>query len=498
MKKTLTRTATKTVSGTKIAVATAVAALAAGTAFLVSPPPPAPYGGCVDKDVTTSTTYEVAQLFKKSITAYNSGSKEDYCYTFPTTGKTYLMEGVCGSTGNFLTWQKNCAELNATKTGANYQCVSGACVDTAGTPVVAGKLEVSLAATSPASKLVKAGTVINLAAFNFKASAANVEVQEIALVPNSNSAVSSYKDYDELWFETESGQEISNTRMTPTSTKIFIHFDPLQPFIVKTSDTAGKVLILKAKLAAISMGYNGVSGHRIGLKIAFPFDIKARGAGVTPAVISFGNPAPTSNISYVYKAYPMFWKEWVSSKLANGTRDLYKFKISAVNGDVALGGFTFEVYPTIATIVTSSLFVYDVTNYDVITGNEAQINKTGGSVGASPNNSWQTVGWNNDWAGGKEVFVSQTQPRIFVVRGNIKGATTGASISTGLAGDAAGLEGASVKMLSAQNVDTQVHDDFIWSDLSADSHSAASADWTNGYLVPGLNPSVGTLETIVY
>ncbi|EKD43113.1 MAG: hypothetical protein ACD_72C00453G0002 [uncultured bacterium] len=121
---TLTSTATQAITGTKLAVATAVALLAAGAAFAVTPVK-YDYTGCVDSD-SPNKTFDFSQLFTKSETKYNSGKKVDTCYTFPT-GKTYLMEGVCNG-GKYQTWQKNCAELNL-KPGENFKCESGVCVN---------------------------------------------------------------------------------------------------------------------------------------------------------------------------------------------------------------------------------------------------------------------------------------------------------------------------------------------------------------------------------
>lgn len=129
---TMTKTATKAVSGTKLAIAT-FAMFAAGSVALATVPLTSLYAGAVDGDnsAVTSVGYNKFanhQLFYKSTTKYNSGSKTDYCYTFPSTGKTYLMEGASNN-GSFVTWQKNCAELNPANPGANFQCVDGACVN---------------------------------------------------------------------------------------------------------------------------------------------------------------------------------------------------------------------------------------------------------------------------------------------------------------------------------------------------------------------------------
>ncbi len=130
---TLTSTATKAVSNTKLAIAT-LAMLAAGGAALATVPlnNTDKWAGCVDSDnqFNNSTPFRQDQLFSKGETKYKSGSKMDYCYTFPTTQKTYLMEGTCNASKSFVTWQKNCAELNAGKPENNYQCVDGACVNT--------------------------------------------------------------------------------------------------------------------------------------------------------------------------------------------------------------------------------------------------------------------------------------------------------------------------------------------------------------------------------
>lgn len=123
---TLSSIATKTVSNTKLAIATLVMIVAGGAAFVAAP---VSYSGCVDFDA--KTTFDQNQLFVKSDTTYNIGKKIDSCYTFPKTGKTYLMEGTCNAKATFATWQKNCADLNYGKSGSDFKCVDGACVDVA-------------------------------------------------------------------------------------------------------------------------------------------------------------------------------------------------------------------------------------------------------------------------------------------------------------------------------------------------------------------------------
>ncbi len=183
----------RVVSNTKLAIAT-LAMLGAGAVALATVPlnSNSSYGfsGCYDADNSAygygyNNSFNQNQLFTKAITKYNAGSKTDYCYTFPSTGKTYLMEGACNAAGSFITWQKNCAELNLGKTGVNYQCVDGACVKVISVPQTT--LTVTKNSASP-NQAVK-GINVLLSKFNLTASAAEgVGINQIKFIvaPSSN------------------------------------------------------------------------------------------------------------------------------------------------------------------------------------------------------------------------------------------------------------------------------------------------------------------------
>lgn len=362
-----------------------------------------------------------------------------------------------------------------------------------------GQLEVSLSSDNPNARLMAAGTTVSLAAFKFLATTTeDVEMDYMYLTQVvTDTASSSYMDYDEIWFEDVAGTEIAGTRMSPTSTKPLVNFTD-NAFVVKTTD-GGKVLFLKGKLAAIGSGSNGVAAHQLGYKITALADVVAKGdLSGTGSLEWLSATTPTGNTHYVYKAYPVFAKKSLATadtKLVNGTRNLFTYQISAVNGDISLYGFTFDVATTTASLTASTLYLYDVTD-----ANEVQVNITGGTgtyfaTGAV----WQTVGtdWTTSYSGSKMV-VSVAKPRTYMVRGNVAGATTGAAVTVGMAGDSAGLTGVATNMLTAANVDSQSNDDFIWSDQSNDAHSSTSADWTNGFLVSGLSSTTSTLETVAY
>ena len=97
----------------------------------------------------------------------------------------------------------------------------------------------------------------------------------------------------------------------------------------------------------------------------------------------------------------------------------------------------------------------------------------------------------------EERTVSRVLPRVFVLRGIATGTQSGASVSTRMAGDAATLNAVATLMTSAATVEADtLNDDFIWSDMHNGAHASTTADWTNGYLVNGLNSTSSTAEVL--
>ncbi|MBI4993111.1 MAG: hypothetical protein HZC26_03190 [Candidatus Magasanikbacteria bacterium] len=377
-----------------------------------------------------------------------------------------------------------------------------------------GTVEVSLASDSKTSQLYAGGTTVELAAFKFySTSTEDVELDYLYLTQvTTDTNSSSFKDYDEIWFEDSAGVEVAGTRMSPTSTKPYIDFSE-NAFIAKTSNSSGDIIYLKGKLAAVGTGYNGVSGHYLGYKINAAADVVAKGdlsgSGSTEYLSS--SAAPTGNSMYVYKSYPVFKKVSVdSTKLSNGTKDLFKFTVTAVNADIALNGFTFDIATTTAYVAAGTCYLYDITN----SNNELQVNETGGceTTDSAANDGvtstfystgvvLKLVGYADNWDtnySADEITVSKNVPRTFVLRGNITGATTGASVSTAVAGDGALMANLSTLMSYPGNIFSQTHDDFIWSDKNNGSHTISTNDWTNGYLVSGLSSTTSTQETVAF
>ena len=358
-----------------------------------------------------------------------------------------------------------------------------------------GKLQVALDSDNPSASLVAAGTEVNLAAFNFHAtSTEDVEIDYITLTQLSTvSASSSYSDIDELWFVDAAGNEIAGTRMSPTSTSPYINFAN-KAFVVNVA-TTGETLYLKAKLAAIGTGFNGVSGHRVGYYINAISHVAAKGDNTGAATTEyFGGTTPNSTNAtthYMHRSYPKVEKLAAGGSLANGSQNLFKFKVTAVNGDISLYKLAFGFATTTVRVVASTLQLYDVTD-------DAEKTVLNSSTSTLTNtDTLETFGsqWTTNFSQSKMV-ISSAKARTYELRGNLAGAASGSSISVGLAGDASVLNNGATAMLAAASIHgSATDDDFIWSDQSADGHSVTTADWTNGYLVQGLPSTTTSLET---
>lgn len=467
----------------------------------------------VDKDGDSYDGSGSPEFLSETVSGSDSdaGDNEDFTFNLSGSdqfvvkkGKKVVMEVYGNIAGGAATGANATHVLSVnttdyvTATGVNTgntvtETISSAAANAVTVGASGGQVAVSLSSDNPSASLMAAGTEVTLATFNFLATTTeDVEIDYLYLTQvTTDTNSSSYKDYDEVWFVNEAGTEIAGTRMAPTSTMPKIDFSD-KAFIVPVSDTDGVNLHLKAKLATIGVGSNGTADHYLGYKIATTArDVVAKGAQTGSATTEFaGSTAPTGNTHYVYNGYPKFEKMDVSTnKLANGTRDLYKFKVTAVNGDIALYKFTFDVSTTVATV--TNLYVYDVTE----SNNEKELNAT---AGTAPLGIWESSSWDGTGATGNQVTVSKVLPRIFVLRGNVASAGTGASVTVSVAGDAGHVAGTDTLMHTAAEVDNDTHDDFIWSDKSASGHTSSTDDWTNGYLVFGLSSTSSSAETVSY
>ncbi len=369
-----------------------------------------------------------------------------------------------------------------------------------------GHTLVSLASDSQTASLMAAGLDVDLAAFKFTStSTEDVELDYLYLTQNvTDTSSSSFKDYDFIWFEDESGAMIAGTKTTPTSTFPKVNFSD-NAFVVDKDDTNGVTIYLKGTLAAIGGSGNGTAGNQVGYKIAAAGDITAKGdlTGIASSKELSSGSAPTGKTHYVYKSYPKVdMVDTGNTSLTNTTEDLFSFTVSAVNNDIALNKFAFDI--TTSTASVTNIYLWDTTG-----ASDLRVNQTAGSLltAAGEVSAWYTDG--QDWDGsnasdgysGGEVVVGVGAPRTYVLRASIAGAASGSSVTVGMAGDSA-APGSDVTtaMSSASNVRSDANGDFVWSDMSASVHTTATTDWTNGYLVTGsaIGSTTGTSVSVSF
>ena len=359
-----------------------------------------------------------------------------------------------------------------------------------------GSLEVALDSGSPTAKLFAAGTQgATLAAFNFLATTTeSVEVERVKFTMRvTATASSSYMDYSLLYLENEAGTVLGS--VVPTSTAVLMEFSS-GAFVVDKADSDGQIVYLKANLSSIGTGYNvTVGGHHLGFNIGAKTAIKAKGVSSgSDSVEYLGTSAPNGVTHYLYKGTPTITKLAVGGTLTNGTNDLYKFKVTANTGDVDLYKFTFDL--TTTTVNVTDVELIDITD-------ETEVSLYSQATGASPSGAtYVEVLFDDDnptaGVGGEARQVSKSQPRTYVLRGVVTGAGAGDSVSTRMGGDASLADGAvgTTLMNTAGLIDGLADDDFIWSDRTLSPHATTTADWTNGYLVSGLNSASSTPTTV--
>lgn len=465
-----------------------------------------------DGDSFNGTGTMVALSETQSGSDSDAGDDEDFTFNLSgddqfvvKKGKKLVVEVKAniagGATAGTHTFSVNTAnDITAVGQDTNSQVVE--VIDTAASNAMTigtsgGQIQVAIDSSTPVARLFAAGTTgATLASFNFLATTTeDVEVETIQFTMRvTPTASSSFQDYQSLYLEDENGVVLGS--VTPTTTLPTMSFGE-DKFVVRTNDSDGMIVYLKANLATIGTAGSGnpisVGGHRLGFNIGAASDVIAKGnltgAGANEYLAS-GSSAPNGNTHLLYKATPTVTKLAVGATLTNGTNDLYKFQVSAGTSDIGLYKFTFDM--TTTGVNVTSLELVDVTD-------SAEVSLY------SLANSTASVAWSNGFvetlfdtdssgtgSGGEERTVSKTKPRTYVLRGTVSGASSGDSISTRLGGDATNFAFGTTLMASSTQVDASVHDDFIWSDKSIGGHATTTNDWTNGYVVSGLNSTSST------
>ena len=286
----------------------------------------------------------------------------------------------------------------------------------------------------------------------------------------------------------------------------------------------------------ISVDYDG---NNTGLNGTYGTGVSS-GSTITPT----GSDTASAG-QRIMKAYPTLEKIDLTSServlIAGDNKPLYKFKVTANNGDVALYKVTFSVSSSTAAgtnATTTKFSLYAFTNESMSTAdanfdtstNPGGLVNSGNCYSGRRSNSSGLSGGNLGTASALiEIYADKTgcnlatstpivipsgSSRWFKLVGSIGAlASSGTTdtIQVQLEGDAAfpvnfntlmGIAGTTTPSFdlgtaSGVSVNFDTHNDFIWSPRSTStSESVFDIDWTNGYGLVGLPGTNMTAETL--
>jgi hypothetical protein len=413
--------------------------------------------------------------------------------------------------------------------------------------------------------LASPGQSVELARLKYSAANEDISVRQVALElsgPASNSPINLVGQMVELYDGSVKIGEATFTGTLDSSDQDVATSSLIAATAFVVPKDGSKVLIVKGTLAGIS-----ASGPmtRSGDYLIVDYDGNNRGlTGNYGVGVSSGTTiSPTgddtaANGVRIMKAYPTLSKIDLSSAertlVAGDDKTLYKFKVTANNGDVALYKFTFSVSSSTvkgggsnATTTKFSLFVFTDSGFSVPDALYNSSANPGGLVNSG--NCWSGRGLSTAQVGGGNTAelmapasasfgLGAAAPEIYVDRTSCNGGTTTLVIPSGqtrwfrfaasvgtlppsgtaeniqvqMEGDAAfptrhqaglnvagdmGRSGAGVSGTTDTGVDTDTNDDFIWSPRSTSTTSAiADLDYTNGYGVVGLPSATMSPETL--
>ncbi len=232
---------------------------------------------------------------------------------------------------------------------------------------------------------------------------------------------------------------------------------------------------MKAKFPAIGTSKPGSSGSIVRISTStVTADNEGRGVESGSTVKLQGSVGTSTGARY-FKSVPTVAQVDISgTTLTSGTKDLYKFTVTADDkDDIALYKMSFNISTTSAT-TTNIQILEDETGKTVATSLQADSNGDVDGVVQSAQ------------YGSAQVTIPAGETRTYIVRGTVTMASSGTrNLSIKMLGDSAYHANTSDLMSQASVVDSDTNDDFIWSPLSTTTDTTTD-DWTNGYKVPGL------------
>ncbi len=301
-------------------------------------------------------------------------------------------------------------------------------------------------------------------------------------------------------------------------------------YLMIPADTNNTILTLKADLIAVTTT-QGTSGHLIAVDIGPGSNQQNRAVGsgsgtdVSPAVIqSDGVTLGTTTVAGVryFRGVPKVEVVSLPSGTSLGSgASIYRFKVTAVGGDVGIYKLTFQISTsggsgmTVDQIkLTDDTIGLDVTNAITLVG-------TTTCIGLPQPSGHQTCNFDTNGnvvlpvvadnssfpKSAGSIRITSGDSHTFTLKANSVAltSTTGEKVTTQLLGDGAYVIATTSVVTDSRVgvgkgfafqrnvVDHDVQDDFIWTDFLGEATSSATTattnDWVNGFRVANLNGS---------
>lgn len=401
------------------------------------------------------------------VTKTTPGTSNSYSvnFTLPESGtKTIDVIGNIKSGSNAGPWQ---AAVSGTGSGIETgSTVTITSVDLQTITIGSGSLSASVGAGDPNSDNVVAGqSSVHVGQFNFAAANSNYTVRELQVkIPNG--ASTSISNVTLKYINSQGAvEEKSQALVTSTSNPGTASFTGLD-FMVPADDDRN--IDVYVGIPTISSG--AVAGAAISADLAYNVGFKATDeAGTTSTSVGSADISANGTF-YVRKSVPTFGAASKPTTVPSAGTAIYEFTMSAdsagaiewkqLSFDVATNGVTLTGFYLREKGVSTNI---NDANVDADSANDVVI-----YAGTSTDSDVQQIG-----AGSSRTY------QLFATAVTGWG-TSGDSININIIEDTSVIAPAGANgLLSGHN--------FVWSDRSATSHTTATSDWTNSFLIDDLS-----------
>ncbi len=334
--------------------------------------------------------------------------------------------------------------------------------------IVPSTLQITLDKTNPPLYMTTSGKEnVTVAVLQLLVYGENVDLKQIAFQMNGSQNV----------------QSVSKVTLWDGATLVgYAYFDGVNTVAVLSSSfvipkDAAKILTIKANIDCISgdgCGANAgdvVSVNYDGGNLQTTYGIDT----VSGKTIYSSSPDDTSAQGVmVFRSFPYLTRTSVpSNTLVNGTIVLYRFQMVADKaGDVAFAKFAFDINPaSSATTSNVQLYAYSDAGFSV----------PAYAVNPIAGGKWGGGSVDMSMVYSPPLSVPAGSTRYFELKGTVQNAQAGDVLGVTLSGDMS-----SNGVGSLGSVSSYKENDFIWTGNSYGVSSYDTADWANGYIVPGL------------